>query len=287
MTKPRHLPNGPTFADLSDAAYLGFEEAPSNYVGPTQRARFWTERWAEKSLFCANCGHLQLKRFPNNKPVADLYCPICDEIFEVKSKRGAFGSKVVDGAHRTMIDRLSSGDNPSLILLNYDLKSFGIVDAILVPKHFFVESLIEARKPLASTAKRAGWVGCNIRLDLVPPSGKIYFVRDRVRRDPHEVRERWREMLFLREAKPTARGWLLEVLRIVESLGRPQFTLQDVYAKEGELFALYPANKNIRPKIRQQLQVLRDTGILSFLGDGVYRLATSQEAYEFHGRAGL
>jgi len=31
-------------------------------------------------------------------------------------------------------------------------------------------------------------------------------------------------------------------------------------------------NHNIRPKIRQQLQILRDLGFLEFLGDGSYRL---------------
>ena len=33
----------------------------------------------------------------------------------------------------------------------------------------------------------------------------------------------------------------------------------------------YPSNHNIRPKIRQQLQVLRDRGIIEFLGNGNYR----------------
>ena len=32
----------------------------------------------------------------------------------------------------------------------------------------------------------------------------------------------------------------------------------------------YPWNHNIRPKIRQQLQVLRDRGLISFLGNGQY-----------------
>ena len=275
MTKPPPVPVDRVFPNEADAAYLSFEEAPTTYVGPTQRARVWSEQWAEKSLFCANCGHGQLTRFANNAPVADLYCPNCGETFEIKAKRGAFGRKVVDGAHRTMLERLAAGDNPNLVLLSYDLASFGIIDALLVPKHFFIDSLIEARKPLASTARRAGWVGCNIRLDLIPPSGKIYFVQGRARRDPVQVQAQWREMLFLREAKPRARGWLLEVLRIVGSLGRLDFTLQDIYARETELMAIYPENQNVRPKIRQQLQVLRDRGILSFVGGGVYRLATS------------
>ena len=62
-------------------------------------------------------------------------------------------------------------------------------------------------------------------------------------------------------------------MRCVEGLGRAAFTLDEVYACEAELSALYPANRNVRPKIRQQLQVLRDQGYIAFLGRGRYRLA--------------
>jgi hypothetical protein len=68
-----------------------------------------------------------------------------------------------------------------------------------------------------------------------------------------------------------ARGWLLAVMRAVEAVGRPEFTLDDVYAHEATLAALYPGNNNVRPKIRQQLQVLRDRGWLEFNGRGHYR----------------
>ena len=54
-------------------------------------------------------------------------------------------------------------------------------------------------------------------------------------------------------------------------MGRPEFTLADVYAHEAALAALYPGNNNVRPKIRQQLQVLRDQGWLTFSGRGIYR----------------
>ena len=70
-----------------------------------------------------------------------------------------------------------------------------------------------------------------------------------------------------------ARGWLVEVMRCVERLGHAEFTLGDVYAFEQSLSALFPDNKNVRPKIRQQLQVLRDQGWLVFEGRGRYRLA--------------
>ncbi|WP_296817279.1 hypothetical protein [Brevundimonas sp.] len=53
--------------------------------------------------------------------------------------------------------------------------------------------------------------------------------------------------------------------------GRPEFTLTDVYAHEAALAALYPGANNVRPKIRQQRQALRDRGWLAFNGRGTYR----------------
>jgi type II restriction enzyme len=45
-----------------------------------------------------------------------------------------------------------------------------------------------------------------------------------------------------------------------------------VYSFERELAAIYPGNHNIRAKVRQQLQVLRNAGFIEFLGNGSYRL---------------
>ncbi len=55
---------------------------------------------------------------------------------------------------------------------------------------------------------------------------------------------------------------------------RPEFSLDDVYAHEATLAALYPDNRNVRPKIRQQLQVVRDWGWLAFNGRGTRRRAS-------------
>ena len=62
--------------------------------------------------------------------------------------------------------------------MNYDLKSLAVVNLFIVPKHFFVREIIEERKPLAATARRAGWIGSNILLSRVPESGKIHIVQN-------------------------------------------------------------------------------------------------------------
>ena len=119
---------------------------------------------------------------------------------------------------------------------------------------------------------RAGWVGSNIILSRVPESGKIHIVEGGVIRPKDAVLEEWQRTLFLRSESPETRGWLLDVMKCVESLGKRDFTLDEVYAFERHLGDLYPGNQNVKPKIRQQLQYLRDRGFIDFVSRGHYRL---------------
>ena len=63
---------------------------------------------------------------------------------------------------------------------------------------------------------------------------------------------------------------MTDVLGCVRAIGKVEFTLDDIYAFERRLAALHKNNRNVRAKIRQQLQVLRDRGVLEFLGRGRY-----------------
>jgi len=251
---------------------LGFEETASAFVSGAQNARVWTESWVRSWLFCPSCGAQSLGSHATNRPVADFFCQVCSEDYELKSSKTRFGRKVVDGAFRTMCERLAASDNPNLILMNYDQARFAVTDLFFVPKHFFVRSVIEERKPLAPSARRAGWIGCNILLGEIPEAGKIHYVRDGAPRPRAEVLDQWKRTLFLKSHGAAGRGWLIEVMKSIELIGRAAFTLDDVYAHEDRLRRLYPANNNIKPKIRQQIQVLRDQGYLEFVGRGRYRL---------------
>ena len=251
---------------------LGFEESQLSYTSGTQKARSWTEAWVSAWAYCPHCGNAKMSQFPNNSRLADFLCASCNEEFELKSQKGKFGSTVADGAYKTKCERLAADNNPNLLLMNYDVKSLSVVNLLIVPKHFFVKDIIEERKPLAATARRAGWIGSKIRLDRVPESGKIHIVKGGVIRPKDLVLEEWQKTLFLRNESLEARGWLLDVMKCVESLGKPDFTLDEVYAFERHLGDLYPGNQNVRPKIRQQLQYLRDRGYVEFVTRGHYRL---------------
>jgi len=251
---------------------LGFEEAQTPYASGSQGARVWTERWVKDWVYCPNCGNPKINRFPNNSPVADFYCVACQEEYELKSQKSVFGNKVLDGSFRTKCARLAASNNPSLLLLNYDLKLLSVKDLFIVPKHFFVREIIEERKPLSPAARRAGWVGSNILLNQIPQSGKIFIVRGGLPEPKESVLAKWRQTLFLRDHAQEARGWLIEVMKCVEAIGKREFQIEDVYAFEERLGRLYPGNQNVRPKIRQQLQFLRDRGYLDFVSRGYYKL---------------
>jgi len=147
------------------------------YKSKSQIARVMTETWTWENIYCPNCGS-NISEYENNRVVADFYCWVCSEDFELKSaKKNTLGNKIVDGAYHTMIQRLSDAQNPNFFFLNYT-PSKQVKNFIIIPKHFFVPSIIEKRKPLPETAKRAWWIWCNIILKTIPESWKIYYVRD-------------------------------------------------------------------------------------------------------------
>jgi type II restriction enzyme len=251
---------------------LGFEETSTAFESASQNARVFTEQWVKTWLYCPNCGAQNLDAYERNRPVADFHCAACAEEFELKAQKGPFRRKVMDGAFGTMCERLEASNNPNLALMRYDLKQFAVSDLFLVPKQFFVREIIEERKPLSPTARRAGWVGCNILLGAVPETGKVHIVREGQLVPRELVLEQWKSTLFLRSQGAAGRGWLIEVMKCVELIGQDAFTLDDVYAHEARLSLIFPGNRNVKPKIRQQLQVLRDNGYLDFIGRGRYRL---------------
>jgi type II restriction enzyme len=261
-----------------EAMDLSFQVAAAvRYVSGTQRARVLTEHWVSRQVYCPNCGCQNIERYANNSRVADFYCAVCRENYELKGYRRAV-AKIVDGHHGTMIGRLMASDNPNLLLLGYDHRRMEVRNLLVIPKQFFVPAMIEERKPLAPTARRAGWIGCNIRIDTVPDVGKIFFVRDGAIEPPSAVIARWRATLFLRHQTDVGvKGWLLAVMRCIDRIDKSTFSLREVYEFEHELHAAYPENRNIRAKIRQQLQVLRNSGYPIFLGGGFYRLAPAEE----------
>jgi type II restriction enzyme len=161
---------------------------------------------------------------------------------------------------------------PNLYVMHYDLTQWAVQSLTLVPRFAFTLSAIELRPPLAATARRAGWVGCYIVLDKIPLHARIPIVQEGKAQPRQAVREAYQRLRPLEKLRIEKRGWTLDVLQVVQSLNKKEFSLSDVYPHEDALAKLHPANRHIQPKIRQQLQVLRDMGLVEFLGSGSYRL---------------
>ena len=241
-----------------------------NYKSNSQKARVLTEDWVNNNVFCPICGNKELQKFENNKPVADFYCENCNEIFELKSKNGKFSNIINDGAYSTMIERIASNSNPDFLFLTYNKEKCVVENFLIIPKHFFVPNIIIKRKPLSENARRAGWIGCNIDLASIPKDGKVFIIKDGKEISKKRVLNNIQKNLFLSQEKITNRGWILDVMKCIEKIDKKVFMLSDVYSFEKWLHMLHPKNNNIKAKIRQQLQILRDNNYLEFLGNGVY-----------------
>jgi len=182
-----------------------------------------------------------------------------------------------------------------------------VKNLLLVPSFAFPPSALIKRKPLSPTARRAGWVGCNIALNRVPAEARIAVVTTILspsqssagvspaptsnssegRRDAcatlslgervvitpaTEVRARCKRVKPLNEISVTQRGWTLDVLNAIRRLGKTEFTTTDAYAFTRELEKLHPDNRHVRDKIRQQLQELRNRNLLLHVGRNCWRL---------------
>lgn len=247
-------------------------DALDRYKSASQRARVGTEAWGAAYFFCPSCESPRLDIAPRNTAAIDYICPKCLATFQLKSQSKVFGSRIVDAAYSKMKRAILEDRTPNLYVLQYDAREWAVRAIILIPHFAFTLSALECRKPLAATARRAGWVGCNILLDRIPNDARIAIVERGVARSPIDVRRAYRRLRPLEKLKVEKRGWTLDVLSAVRALGRIEFSLSDVYGHADELGKRHPQNAHVRDKIRQQLQVLRDLGLIEFLGGGLYRL---------------
>jgi len=243
----------------------------AGYRSPCQIARRVTEGWAKDNLYCVACRSSSLMPEKANAPAIDFRCTECSRTYQLKARTAWSDRRIVDAGYAAMIRALDSDCIPNLLVMQYK-PGWVVWNLLLIPSFFFTRSVIEKRKPLSSSARRAGWVGCNILLSEIAEDGKIPVVSRGVSMSQATVRSKYEQIRPFSSLNVNVRGWTLDVLRIVRCIGRTTFFLKDVYAYEETLGTAYPENRHLRPKIRQQLQVLRDLGYITFEGRGCYRL---------------
>jgi type II restriction enzyme len=291
-------------------------ELATAYKSSSQKAGNVTEAWGAENFYCPNCSSPKLDWLKPGTKAKDYRCPSCRFGYQLKSQKTPIGSSITDGAYSAMMEAIRDDEMPSFFFLHYDLETWRVRNLLLVPHFAFPPSAIIRRKPLAPTARRHGWVGCNFALNRIPVEARIPLVITRssgresapnslnegresqsrltsaatIIIPPEEVREKFKRVKPLKEIGVKERGWTLDVLNIVRrisdgrdgALRRPRssqrdaptntFTTSDVYAFERELEKLHPDNRHVKDKIRQQLQVLRDMGLLQHIERGFWRL---------------
>ncbi len=265
---------------MINLSFLNLDQ--SNYKSISQQIRNTTESWVSQNIFCPRCG-APIIQYPNNHKCADFHCKSCQEDYELKSKKDNFGKKIVDGEYNSMIKKINSQNPSNFFFLNYHDEK--VNNFFTIPKFFFSSDIIEKRNPLSSTARRAGWIGCNILYNQLPDSAKIFYVKDSIIQNEDDVINNYRKILFVAEKPPESKGWLLDVMFCIEDLIKKKlksfdcdannkiFTLKEISQYENFLFLKHQENHNVIPKIRQQLQFLRDKGFVEFVDNkGTYRL---------------
>ena len=252
-------------------------QVAKGYKSASQRARVLTEAWTLANMYCPVCTSTNLDKTRPGTEVVDFFCSRCDSQFQLKAMSRPIGRKIVDAAYDAMIRAILQDRLPHFLFLSYNNIRLMVTDLLLIPDFCLPKSAIERRKPLRTTARRAGWVGCNIVLDSVPPEGRIQVIHSGNVISKSAVRRNFHSVQPLADFSVKRRGWTLDVLTTLRSLNRPEFTIDDAYSFERILSRQHPDNRHIRPKIRQQLQILRDLGYLIFVRRGYYRWIKKDE----------
>ncbi len=105
-------------------------------------------------------------------------------------------------------------------------------------------------------------------INALPKESKIIIPKIKDNEDEKDV-EIFTGDIKIVESKLT--GWAKDVFSCILEIPNEEFTLNDIYSFENKLSELHPDNKFVTDKIRQQLQKLRDIGLIKFLGSGKYK----------------
>ncbi|WP_291340601.1 DpnI domain-containing protein [Acinetobacter sp. UBA801] len=240
------------------------------YTSKSQIARIETEKWAINNLFCPLCGNA-FNDYSANTKVYDFICSNCNQEYQLKAMSKKIGKKLIGSEYYTFINAIENKSVPNFLIMEYSIENdcFKSKEVIFVPKVFITEEVIEKRKPLSESARRAGWTGYNLLFEPIPSYGKLHIVKNGILQSKNRILKESQKITNLYNIDSNKVKWKIEILKILDSLDSV-FTLQEIYNKEIELQELFPDNNHIKDKIRQQLQFIRDDGVIVFHGNGKY-----------------
>jgi len=135
----------------------------------------WGEIQVTKICSCPKCKKTKtLKKLPPNFKCVDIICDFCGFLAQVKTKTvndvEKIPKKILGAAWRPQKERMDSGIYfPLYIVLKNEKKSA----IYYLPVDYQDRDIFEERKPLSSTAKRAGWQGYYFNLTRLIDEGMI------------------------------------------------------------------------------------------------------------------
>ena len=126
-----------------------------------QKLGVWGEKLIARKCSCPKCKKEKtLKTLPPNFKCADIVCDFCGYLAQVKSKNvkdiNKLPDQILGAAWSVQKERMDSGIYFPLYIVLVNEKKYSI---FYLPVDYQEKEIFVKRKPLSSTAKRAGWQG--------------------------------------------------------------------------------------------------------------------------------
>ena len=114
---------------------------------------------------CAICNEKALIKYKTNEKAKDVKCERCNCQFQIKAtkhtKKKQTSLKLLGADYKTTYSSIKENDVHYIVLLYSVIGDiYTINDIYFIDRVNINESCVIPRKPLSSTAKRAGWQGC-------------------------------------------------------------------------------------------------------------------------------
>jgi type II restriction enzyme len=133
------------------------------------------EDYVKNIIKCIRCNNNNFEKYKPNEKSKDLICISRNQKYQIKSKSATHKQvnnikckkqfKTIGGEYSTTLNNINEKIDYLIIL--YEKQSYKILNILYITNENINSTCIIPRKPLSSTAKRAGWQGCNILFDNV------------------------------------------------------------------------------------------------------------------------
>tara|TARA_B110000305_G_scaffold173614_1_gene191901 strand:- start:256 stop:750 length:495 start_codon:yes stop_codon:yes gene_type:complete len=133
------------------------------------------ELYIKENIECSRCNDNNFQKCKSNETSKDLICISCSQKYQIKAKSATQKQinniknkdifKTIGGEYSTTLKNINEQIDYLIIL--YEKKSYKIINILYIKYENININCIIPRKPLSTTAKRAGWQGCNIIFDNI------------------------------------------------------------------------------------------------------------------------